>query len=66
MAADIESELKAENQRLRDEITELKGITEPGKKYFHATTASPLPSTWPSPKPSPSRTSRATRCRPSS
>eukprot|EP00965_Chrysotila_dentata_P009330 303949-Pleurochrysis_carterae.AAC.1 len=34
MAAGIE-ELKAENQRLRDEITELKGFTEPGKKYFH-------------------------------
>eukprot|EP00965_Chrysotila_dentata_P158114 5223753-Pleurochrysis_carterae.AAC.1 len=34
MAAEIE-ELKAESQRLRDEITELKGITEPGKKYFH-------------------------------
>eukprot|EP00965_Chrysotila_dentata_P081904 2702944-Pleurochrysis_carterae.AAC.1 len=28
-------ELKAEQQRLRDEITELKGITEAGKKYFH-------------------------------
>eukprot|EP00965_Chrysotila_dentata_P177579 5866389-Pleurochrysis_carterae.AAC.1 len=34
MAAEIE-ELNAENQRLRDEITELKGITEPGKEYFH-------------------------------
>eukprot|EP00965_Chrysotila_dentata_P024311 805125-Pleurochrysis_carterae.AAC.1 len=34
MAAEIE-ELKAENQRLRNEITELKGITEPGKNYFH-------------------------------
>eukprot|EP00965_Chrysotila_dentata_P260280 6213846-Pleurochrysis_carterae.AAC.3 len=34
MAAEIE-ELKAENQRLRDEITELKGITEPGKKYLN-------------------------------
>eukprot|EP00965_Chrysotila_dentata_P107182 3541786-Pleurochrysis_carterae.AAC.1 len=34
MAAEIE-ELKAENQWLRDEITELKGITEPGKYYFH-------------------------------
>eukprot|EP00965_Chrysotila_dentata_P133204 4405115-Pleurochrysis_carterae.AAC.1 len=34
MAAEIE-ELNAENQRLRGEITELKGITEPGKEYFH-------------------------------
>eukprot|EP00965_Chrysotila_dentata_P082956 2736779-Pleurochrysis_carterae.AAC.1 len=34
MAAEIE-ELKAENQWLRDEITELKGITEPDNKYFH-------------------------------
>eukprot|EP00965_Chrysotila_dentata_P061252 2029260-Pleurochrysis_carterae.AAC.1 len=34
MAAEIE-ELKAENQRLCNEITELKGITEPGKDYFH-------------------------------
>eukprot|EP00965_Chrysotila_dentata_P098877 3269850-Pleurochrysis_carterae.AAC.1 len=34
MAAEIE-ERKAENQRLRDKITELKGITKPGKKYFH-------------------------------
>eukprot|EP00965_Chrysotila_dentata_P007168 233129-Pleurochrysis_carterae.AAC.2 len=36
MAAEIE-ELNVENQRLRDEISELiKGITEPGKEYnFH-------------------------------
>eukprot|EP00965_Chrysotila_dentata_P119235 3941714-Pleurochrysis_carterae.AAC.1 len=34
MAAEIE-ELKAENQRLCNEITELKGITEPGKDYLH-------------------------------
>eukprot|EP00965_Chrysotila_dentata_P019406 645232-Pleurochrysis_carterae.AAC.1 len=34
MAAEIK-ELNAEKQRLRDEITELKGITEPGKEYFH-------------------------------
>eukprot|EP00965_Chrysotila_dentata_P047760 1584309-Pleurochrysis_carterae.AAC.1 len=34
MAAEIEK-LKAENQRLRDKITKLKGTTEPGKKYFH-------------------------------
>eukprot|EP00965_Chrysotila_dentata_P082263 2715251-Pleurochrysis_carterae.AAC.1 len=30
MAVEIE-ELNAENKRLRDEVTELKGITEPGK-----------------------------------
>eukprot|EP00965_Chrysotila_dentata_P015951 528091-Pleurochrysis_carterae.AAC.1 len=34
MAAEIE-ELNAENKRLRDEITEFKGIQEPGKDYFH-------------------------------
>eukprot|EP00965_Chrysotila_dentata_P044682 1485150-Pleurochrysis_carterae.AAC.1 len=35
MAAEME-ELNAENQLLRDEITELaKGFTEPGKEYFH-------------------------------
>eukprot|EP00965_Chrysotila_dentata_P120874 3997662-Pleurochrysis_carterae.AAC.1 len=34
MAAKIE-ELNAENQRLRDEVTELKGITGLGKEYFH-------------------------------
>eukprot|EP00965_Chrysotila_dentata_P155377 5133114-Pleurochrysis_carterae.AAC.1 len=34
MAAEIE-ELNAENKRLHDEITKLKGITEPGKEYFH-------------------------------
>eukprot|EP00965_Chrysotila_dentata_P182888 6039814-Pleurochrysis_carterae.AAC.1 len=28
--------LNAENQRLRDEMTKLKGITEPGKEYFHS------------------------------
>eukprot|EP00965_Chrysotila_dentata_P112780 3726758-Pleurochrysis_carterae.AAC.1 len=34
MAAEIE-ELNLENKRLRDDITELKGITEPGKEYFY-------------------------------
>eukprot|EP00965_Chrysotila_dentata_P177540 5864743-Pleurochrysis_carterae.AAC.1 len=34
MAVEIE-ELNAENKWLRDEITELKGITEPGKEYFY-------------------------------
>eukprot|EP00965_Chrysotila_dentata_P008353 272520-Pleurochrysis_carterae.AAC.1 len=34
MAEEVE-ELKAENQGMRDEISELKGITEPGKEYFH-------------------------------
>eukprot|EP00965_Chrysotila_dentata_P026786 888922-Pleurochrysis_carterae.AAC.1 len=34
MAAEIE-ELNAENKWLRDEITELKGITGPGMEYFH-------------------------------
>eukprot|EP00965_Chrysotila_dentata_P087480 2888249-Pleurochrysis_carterae.AAC.13 len=35
MAADIE-ELNEENRRLRDEISEFKGITESGKElYFH-------------------------------
>eukprot|EP00965_Chrysotila_dentata_P017024 564921-Pleurochrysis_carterae.AAC.1 len=31
----LNEELNVENKRLRDEITELKGITEPDKEYFH-------------------------------
>eukprot|EP00965_Chrysotila_dentata_P162083 5352307-Pleurochrysis_carterae.AAC.1 len=34
MVAGIE-EWRAKNQRLCSEITKLKGITEPGKDYFH-------------------------------
>eukprot|EP00965_Chrysotila_dentata_P127963 4231409-Pleurochrysis_carterae.AAC.1 len=34
MVAEIEK-LNAENQQLRDEISVLKGITEPGKELFH-------------------------------
>eukprot|EP00965_Chrysotila_dentata_P036899 1227834-Pleurochrysis_carterae.AAC.2 len=60
MAAEIE-ELKAENQRLRDEISGLKDITEPVKEYFHRDGFT-LAVNPPSPRPSPPRTSRATSC----
>eukprot|EP00965_Chrysotila_dentata_P100630 3325324-Pleurochrysis_carterae.AAC.1 len=65
LAAEIEK-LKAENQRLRDEITKLKGITKPGKKYFYNDGFTLAVDLAIAEAIIPPRTSRATRCRPSS
>eukprot|EP00965_Chrysotila_dentata_P172959 5708172-Pleurochrysis_carterae.AAC.2 len=62
MKAEIKK-VNAENQRLRDQITELKRITEPRARSTFTATASPRPSTSPSPRYLRRRTSRATRCR---